>query len=132
MVMEERRRAKRLEEFNEVSVYVIPPESKIAYNYSENISKLGTKIRGEIYLPVDTLIKIDFRLKTLEKQITALGKVKWIKIIIEDKYYEAGVEFVNTPNKATQIIHDYISWKQKDKSLNPFLILAKINEPKSK
>ncbi|MBN1365598.1 MAG: PilZ domain-containing protein [Syntrophaceae bacterium] len=130
--IKERRKAERLKEFNEVTVYVIPPKNKISYKYSENISLSGTKIRGEFFLPVDTLVRIDFKLKTLEKQITALGKVKWIKIINKDKYYEAGVEFVDTPNKATKKIQNYISWKRKSKNLNPFLILTKINEPKSK
>lgn len=135
--MKERRKEERLKELNKITVSVISgdektPKEKLSYNYSDDISTLGTKLRGNIFLPVDTLLKIDFKLKTLEKQITALGKVRWIKIIIKDKYYEAGVEFVDTPNKAIQKIQDYISWKQKNKNLKPFLIFAKYNEPKFK
>ena len=79
-----------------------------------------------------TLVKIDFTLKTLKKHITALGKVKWIKVIVKDIYYEAGVEFVNTPGEAIKKIEDYISFKQKDASLKPFWIFTKFNEPESK
>jgi hypothetical protein len=135
--MKEKRKAERLKEFNEITVSVIPeaenlPEKKISYNYSEDISASGAKIRGNILLPVDTILKIDFTLKTLKKQITALGKVKWIKVIVEDIYCEAGVEFVNTPGEAVKKIEDYISFKQKNKNLKPFWIFTKFNESESK
>jgi c-di-GMP-binding flagellar brake protein YcgR len=135
--MNEKRQAERLKELNEVTIYVISkekniPKEKISYNYSEDISVSGAKIRGNILLPVDTLLKIDFRLKALKKQITAIGKIKWIKVIIEDAYYEAGVEFVNTPSEAIKKIENYISWKQKGRSLKPFWIFTKYNDPKPK
>ena len=117
--MKEKRKTERLKEFNEITTTVISGEKNF-YNYSEDISVSGAKIRGNIPLPVDTLLKIDFTLKNLQQKITALGKVKWIKIIIENKYYETGVEFVNTPREAIKKLEDHISWKQKCISLNPF------------
>ncbi|MGB5217393.1 MAG: PilZ domain-containing protein [Smithella sp.] len=135
--MKDKRKAQRLKEFNEITIAVISGDKhiakdKMAYNYSEDISATGAKIRGNILLPVDTLLKIDFTLKALKKQITAVGKVKWIKIIIEDKFYEAGVEFVDTAGEAIKKIEDYIAWKRKNASLQPFGIIAKFNEPESK
>lgn len=123
--MKEKRNAERLKEFNEVTIKIISEganltKGKDMYNYSEDVSISGAKIRGNIVLPVDTLLTIDFKLKNLENTITAIGKVKWIKIIIEDKYYEAGVEFVDTPSEAIQKIDDYISWKKKNISLKTF------------
>ncbi|MBN1364586.1 MAG: PilZ domain-containing protein [Syntrophaceae bacterium] len=117
--MKERRKAERLKEDNEVTITVISDEKKltkekILCSFSEDISIYGTKIKSDIFLPVDTLIMMDFALKTLKKQMTAIGKVKWIKVIIEDTYYEAGVELVNTPSEAIQKIQDYIFWKQKN------------------
>lgn len=123
--MKERRKSERLKDFNEITIKIISgaenvPGGKDMYNYSEDISLSGAKIRGNIILPVDTLLKIDFKMKHLEKTITTVGKVKWIKIIIDDKYYEAGVEFVDTPDEAIQKISDYISWKKKNISLKTF------------
>jgi hypothetical protein len=139
--MKENRKKERLEEYNEITVSVIsgekdlPKEKITTYSKSKDISVSGAQIRGNIPLPVDTLLKIDFKLKDLQQKITALGKVKWIKIIIEDKYYEAGIEFVDTPSEAIQKIDDYISWKQRTASLDKFVmrfgISAKINEPDS-
>lgn len=135
-VMEEKRRAMRLKELNDVTVTVISaknnlPRGKVFYHYSEDISVLGAKIQANILLPVDSIIKMDFALKTLQKQITAIGKVKWVKVIIDDEYYEAGVEFVDTPVEAMKRIKEYISKATKLKSKNqPFWIYAKFNEPK--
>jgi len=139
MVMEEKRQKQRLEELNEITISVIAggknlPKEKTVDIYSEDISMNGTKIRGNILFPVDTLLKIDFTLKTLQKQITILGKVRWIKVVFEDKWYEAGVEFFNTPKAAMEKIEDYISWKQKSTGKDtkdlPLWILTQINEQK--
>ena len=114
---EERRQTERLEDVNEVIISVISGEEdlsaeKVIYSHSKDISVSGARLRATIVLPVGTILKIDFTLKDLQQKITALGKVKWIKVIIEDQYYESGVEFVNTPGEAIQKIKNYISWKK--------------------
>jgi hypothetical protein len=116
--MDEKRIAPRLEEENEVTITVISnrknlSKEKIIYNDTMDISASGAKIQTNILLPVDTLLNIDFTLKDLQQTINAIGKVKWIKIIIDDESYEAGVEFVNAPVYAIQRLEDYISWKKK-------------------
>jgi PilZ domain len=117
--MKEKRKTERLNEFNEITTTIISGEKNF-YNYSEDISVSGAKIRGNITLPVDTLLNIDFTLNNLQQKITALGKIKWIKMIIENKYYEAGVEFINTPLEVIKKLEDHILWKQKCISLNRF------------
>ena len=130
--MDERRKVERLKEENEVSINIssedtlIPVEEwsklqepnkkdensskeKIPYNRSKNISMSGANIQGNILLPVDTIIKIDITLNNLQQKITALGKVKWIKVLIEDKSYEAGVEFVDTPSDAIKKLKFYLT-----------------------
>jgi 23S rRNA-/tRNA-specific pseudouridylate synthase len=122
--MKEERREKRLKEESEVTITVVSgvkkcSTGKVIYNISKDISASGAKIQSNIFLPMDTLLKIDFKLKNLQQMITAMGKVKWIKIIYEDECYDAGVAFVNTPKEAIQELSDYISWKQKNKSNMP-------------
>jgi hypothetical protein len=114
---EERRKAERVRDCDSITITVLSegenlPKEEI-YNYSEDISVTGAKIRANILLPVDTLLKIDFTVHPLYEQITALGKVKWIKVVIDDKWYEAGVEFADTPNEAIKKLEEYISWKKK-------------------
>jgi hypothetical protein len=127
IVMKERRRSERLKELSEINTTVLStenhiPEGKIFYNYSEDISVFGARIRGNVHLPVNTLLKIDFTLKKLKQKITAIGKIIWTESIIEDKYYEAGIEFINTSSDVIQQITDYISWRKKIISLSPFSI----------
>ena len=112
--MKERRKEERIKELNEITISVISEVKNISKkeflnDYSTDISASGARIQSNILLPVDTLLKIDFKLKTLEKKITALGKVKWIKVLIDDKSYEAGVEFVDTPAEAMDKIKFYIA-----------------------
>ncbi|MGA2782598.1 MAG: PilZ domain-containing protein [Smithella sp.] len=122
--MDEKRKAARLEEENEVTISVISeeentPKEKIIYNYIKDISVSGAKLQTNILLPVDTLLMIKMTLKTLHQMIIVIGKVKWIKVVFENESYEAGVEFLNLSSDAIKKLADYISWKQKFKSLNP-------------
>jgi c-di-GMP-binding flagellar brake protein YcgR len=122
--MDEKRRAKRLAEEGEVTITIVAggkkyPKEKVIYNTCKDISVSGAKIQSNIFLPIDTLLKIDFRLKNLQEIIAAMGKVKRIKIICEDESYDAGVEFVNTPQEAIEKLSTYIAWKQKLKGTHP-------------
>ncbi|HOG09553.1 MAG TPA: PilZ domain-containing protein [Smithella sp.] len=119
--MNEKRKASRLMEENEVTITLIAGgkkffREKVIYNSSKDISESGARVHSSIFLPIDTLLKIDFKLKNLQHMITAMGKVKWIKIICEGEAYDAGVEFVNTPTEAIRKIADYIAWRQKQKN----------------
>ena len=109
--MDERRITGRLQEENEVTINIVPQEGKsskenILYNNSKDISVSGAKIQGNILLPVDTIFKIDITLKNSQQKITTIGKVKWNKVLIDDTYYEAGVEFVDTPDEAIQKLYE--------------------------
>jgi hypothetical protein len=117
--MDERRRAPRLQEESEVTITVATdgnnfPEENIIHNQGKDISASGIKVQANILLPVNTLLKMDIKLKYLQQRISAIGKVKWIKIIIEDESYEAGVQFVSSPREATQKLAEYVLWKQED------------------
>ena len=119
--MDEKRRAKRLKKEYEVVITIVSgakdiSREKIIYSYSEDISAYGARIRANILLPVNTLLKIDFNLEELHQNIEAMGKVKWIKILYDDEAYEAGVEFVNTPGEAIRKITDYVTWKKKSEN----------------
>lgn len=116
--MEEKRRNPRMKEENELTITVVAgeknlPEEEINDNFTEDISVSGTKIQTHIFLPVGTILELDFISKAVNEKITALGEVKWIKAIIEGESYEMGVEFFGKPSEAINKLGDYISWKQK-------------------
>jgi PilZ domain. len=114
--MEERRRTPRMKEENEVTITAVSeennlPKEKIIDYYLKDISVYGAKIQTNILLPVDTLLELDLTSKGVRQQINILGKVKWVKVVIEDESYEMGVEFY--PSKAIEKLENYISWKLK-------------------
>jgi hypothetical protein len=122
--MDEKRRAKRLEEEDELTITIISEgkklsKVKIIYHLSKDISMSGARIQANMFLPIDSLLKIDITLKNPHQMITAFGKVKWIKSLFADESYEAGLEFINTSSDTIQQLADYISKKQKFKSYNP-------------
>jgi hypothetical protein len=45
----------------------------------------------------------------MHKEITALGKVKWIKGKFKDLFFKEGIEFVNKPGQAMLQLEEYIS-----------------------
>lgn len=112
--MKERRKEERVPAVNEIAISVTSedkniPQKEFLYNYSKDISVSGARIQSSILLPPDTTVTIKFKLKLLEDEITALGKVRWVKVLIEDKSYEAGVEFVDTPEDAVKKLKFYVS-----------------------
>ena len=120
--MVERRKTPRLKEESDVTITVVSDgkNQKVVYDSSKDISVYGAKLHSREMFPINTLLEIDFTSKTVQEKITALGRVKWIKVIIEDASYEMGVEFVKTPGDAMKKLEDYVSWKQKRANPNPF------------
>ena len=110
------RKEKRLEEENEINISVLGggnlPKEKIISTLSKNISASGTRIQSNSFLPVDTPLKIKVTLKNPLQVITVFGKVKWIRSRSGDSFYEAGVEFFNTPDDEINKLAEYISSKQ--------------------
>ena len=95
----------------------------------------GTRIQGNVLLPIDTFLKIDLTLKNSKQKVTVLGKVKWSKPVYEGKYFEAGMEFVDTPEESIKILGEYIMSINQYKNLNPmgmpYWIFEKFNKPKA-
>jgi hypothetical protein len=78
-------------------------------SYSLDISLTGAKIQSDIPLPIDTLVRIKFKLKKIGKMITTTGKVKWTNGLYINKFYEAGVEFVDTSYEAIMVLEEYMA-----------------------
>ncbi|MBN1470669.1 MAG: PilZ domain-containing protein [Syntrophaceae bacterium] len=117
--MLENRLATRLEEGIDVTVSLISrkknlSKEKVMYNSIKDFSASGVSIQTNVLFPVGTLLNVKFTLKSLREKINAIGKVKWVSVIVEDKYYEMGVEFVNASTYALKRIDEYISWKKKN------------------
>ncbi len=128
--MVEKRKKPRIDEENEATIIVVSgeytiisgkyisyniPQNKIIGNITINVSEGGAKIQTHVYLPVNTMIKLEFTSKGIQQPINTLGKVKWINTIVEDWSYEAGIEFNDASIEAIQKLGEYITKKTKHK-----------------
>ena len=114
--MDERRRKPRINQENKVTITVISgeeniPKKIINYYLSKNISESGIGIHANIFLPVNTQIKIEVTLKDPPQMITAFAKVIWIKRFSTNDFCEAGLKFFDTSNEMIKQLEDYISSK---------------------
>ena len=118
--IKERRRVPRMKEQNEVTITVVSgennlPKEIIIDNYTKNVSLLGVKIQTHTFLPVRTIVELDFISKAVNQQIKTIGRVRWVKAIIENKSYEVGLEFFSNSSDAIKRLGDYVKeWKQND------------------
>ncbi len=111
--MYKKRQSERLEQENEITIKVVSNEElslnrKIIYHMSKDISSTGARIQTNAFLPVDTLLKIQLTLKDPPRMVTALGKVKWVRSLYGDESFEAGLEFVDTPEETLKLLADHV------------------------
>lgn len=102
MEMEDKRRERRVKEENKliceiVSDNKILKRKKIFYTLTKDISLGGVNIRTDIFLPIDTVVKIELSLPKMHKIVCVRGKVKWAKSLYDDEVFEIGLEFMDTP-----------------------------------
>lgn len=135
-----KRKAERLDEENEIKITILSeitnfPKEKIVYKYSQDVSMTGTRIQGNVLLPIDTFLKINLTLKNSKQNVVVFGKVKWSKPYPMRGYFESGVEFVDTPRESIKKLENYILSINQYKSLSPvgvpYWIFEKFNKPKS-
>jgi hypothetical protein len=111
--MYEKRKSKRLKQENEITIKVVSSEEsllrkKVIYHMSKDISSTGTRIRTNIFLPVDTLLRIQLTLKDPPRMVTALGKVRWVRSLYGDESFEEGLEFTDTSEETIRLLADHI------------------------
>lgn len=111
--MVEKRKAKRLTENDEVDVIVFAdgkkfPKETFSINYSKDISLLGVRIKGNVYLPAGNFIRAEIKLNSKCPKITVIGQVKWVKPIKGEKSFEAGIEFFVPPSETIKNLKEYL------------------------
>jgi hypothetical protein len=98
----ERRSEKRLADELELTISVLGPgrhlpKDKIIHTVCKDISPSGVRIRSHSFLPVDTPLTVKVLLKNPPGFISAFGKVRWIKSLFADEFFEMGLELFHAP-----------------------------------
>jgi len=99
----ERRSEKRLSDEHELTISVLGggrhlPKNRIIHTVCKDISPSGVRIQARSFLPVDTPLTVKVLLKNPPEFITAFGKVRWIKSLFADEFYEMGLELFHAPS----------------------------------
>ena len=108
----EKRKAKRLLEENKVKITRIhkdelPPDEKIIYGLTKDISSGGARIQGNTFFPIDALLKIELSLKEHLKLISAVGKVRWVQKPYRE-LFQTGIEFMEMSPGSKNVLKEHL------------------------
>ncbi len=81
---------------------------KIIHHLTQDISLTGIKIQCNLFIPVNTLLKIELSLRKPVRVISVSGRVRWIRALYKDELYEMGIEFVDTSQEAIRILESCV------------------------
>jgi hypothetical protein len=117
--MEERRKERRLDEENKVTISVFSHDKSthIKGNFfalTKDISLNGLKIHTDVKLEIDTVLKVEIALAKSKKLIRVIGRVKWVNQIYDGEVFETGIEFVDTPPDRVLSLLDHLYGKKKN------------------
>jgi c-di-GMP-binding flagellar brake protein YcgR len=111
--MREKRRTERIKEKTQVTITPFDPcdlsaGSKIIHHMTKDISLGGIRIQSNIFIPINSMLKMELSLRAPTRLITAYGKVRWIKSFSKDELFEIGIEFVDTSQEIIRILKNHI------------------------
>ncbi len=95
----EKRKRKRLKDNFEVKLSVLSEENyfdekNVIFPITQDISLSGMRVYSDRSIPSNTLVKLDFKLGSMNKSIVERAKVKWTSSK-NGLMYEIGLEFVD-------------------------------------
>ncbi|UCE41175.1 MAG: PilZ domain-containing protein [Candidatus Aminicenantes bacterium] len=109
----EKRKEPRREDELPVEIEILSDETslgptRVLYAQIKDISAGGVKILTNIYIPLDTPIKLKITLSKLRETISPVGKIVWGNQIEDSDVYEMGIEFENTQPDILCTLLEYI------------------------
>ena len=109
----EKRKAKRILEENKVKITrtykdKLPPDEKIIYCQTKDISSGGARIQSNTFFPINTLLKIELSLKEPPRLISAIGKVRWVKKPYRE-LFQTGIEFMEMSPGSNNFLEEHIN-----------------------
>jgi c-di-GMP-binding flagellar brake protein YcgR len=110
----ERRKDSRLAEENKVVIELLTDgrtmaEKTIINALTRDISPGGVRVMTNVFLPVDTLLKIEIVLSRRRRLVNAVGMVRWTRSVYGEEMFEIGIEFtqISPDDKMLLLEHTY-------------------------
>jgi hypothetical protein len=109
----DRRREPRYEDG--CTITLIPRDSAdhqggkvLYYGRTKNASPSGLKIDCDVQFPVGTVLSIKLQSPRTRRLIQAMGEVKWVTAVEGGRYFEIGLEFVETSVRSIMELLEHI------------------------
>jgi len=84
-------------------------EGKVLYyGRTKNASPSGLKIDCDVQFPVGTVLSIKLQSPRTRQLIQAAGQVKWVTPMDDGRYFEIGLEFVETSVRSIMELLEHI------------------------
>lgn len=103
-----RRRHRRVMEYTSIS-YRLFSSPKPEHFLTRDISESGVRFLSYEFIIKDTILELTLNLTKIPFSFQTQAVVKWIRKDSTGERYEVGAEFLNIPQKAYQILVDYIA-----------------------
>jgi hypothetical protein len=98
-----------------VEIHLVPQEtggvrsSRGSYHVrARNLSPGGLKVESAEPIPVGTVVSVRLQSPKTKRDIRATAEVKWITSVGEGKFYEIGLEFVETSIHSIMALLEHI------------------------
>lgn len=102
-----KRRHRRIMEYTSIS-YRLFSSPKVEHFLTRDISESGVRFLSYEFLTKDTLLELTVNLKKIPFSFETQAVVRWIRKDSTGERYEVGAEFLDIPQKAHQILTQYI------------------------
>ncbi len=106
---EERRREPRHADMTKIMLEPRgDPERGTYYAWTKDATASGLRIEAEAQFPVGTVLNLRLESPKTRRLIQAVARVQWITPIENEKAFEMGLEFMDTPVKVILDLLDHI------------------------
>ncbi|MDD4294045.1 MAG: PilZ domain-containing protein [Candidatus Omnitrophica bacterium] len=113
--MNERRRYIRIPDDSEIVYQIVTYPKQFSF-MTRDISLGGARIYTHEFIPKNSLLKLNLKIKKMTFAITILSQVQWIK---KDptgiNRYDVGLKFVDAPKDKILYLEEYIRAKARQK-----------------
>jgi len=89
----------------------VTPNYQRGHNLTKDLSIGGIRFFSNSFIPLNSILKVEIKLKYVPRVVSAIVELVWIKGIFEDEFYEAGAKFIDINKGDLLFLNSYLSSK---------------------
>jgi c-di-GMP-binding flagellar brake protein YcgR len=108
----EKRRYQRVSREVTVDINYVDPSTmedrEVERSCSRNLSAVGLKVTSDQKLEVGHAVEVKFYMPDSEERLTLRANVVWVEELVENKFYDMGLEFIDIDDKQIEKINSLV------------------------